>query len=422
MVTDDDRNLRQGLGPASPGVQPAAYSTGSSPCPVRDRGRPKLAALGALLVFAVGAVTLAFQTLFFVILGNPSADAAYQPALPLPFCRVIRSALPLAGVAPHRGVSAAGMRPRTGQYERRHHNRPTVVAGVNIRRSGALRVGCYVRAPCGSALSRTSSLPGLSFQARMSSRVGRGAYERRSLGGAPHVMVTHYTDAERSAAVATFDARYGEMEQVLWCLSVNSRAGLLVGESSPALEVLVWTVKSWWGVQGVRSETKAQMARALAESAARSPDLFGQVPDYGPDSVGFARERVAELVSRSMALGVPRREYSLSLQGSSLAHALAGARLRRLRPRGAWRPGLMGSSRGIPEGRRRDFRDGADHDRDHAWIGSLEPSSPLRALDKLTWWVGGGSASPAAEVRDPWQVTRGLGLALSERWPLPRQL
>jgi hypothetical protein len=57
---------------------------------------------------------------------------------------------------------------------------------------------------------------------------------------------------------------------------------------------------------------------------------------------------------------------------------------------------------------------------DDAWIGSLEPSSPLRALDKLTWWAGGGSASPAAEVRDPWRVTRGLGLALSDRWPLPR--
>ena len=48
--------------------------------------------LGALLVFAVGAVTLAFQTLLgvigigitilvFVILGNPSAGGAYQPAL-----------------------------------------------------------------------------------------------------------------------------------------------------------------------------------------------------------------------------------------------------------------------------------------------------------------------------------------------------
>jgi hypothetical protein len=61
--------------------------------------------LGALLVFAVGAVTLAFQTLFgvigigitilvFVILGNPSAGGAYQPALLPPFWRAIGSALP----------------------------------------------------------------------------------------------------------------------------------------------------------------------------------------------------------------------------------------------------------------------------------------------------------------------------------------
>jgi hypothetical protein len=45
-----------------------------------------------------------------------------------------------------------------------------------------------------------------------------------------------------------------------------------------------------------------------------------------------------------------------------------------------------------------------------AWIGSLEPRSPLRALDKLTWWLGGGSTGAAAEVHDPWQVPRQLGL------------
>ena len=61
--------------------------------------------LGALLVFAVGAVTLAFQTLlgvigigvtilFFVIIGNPSAGGAYQPALLPPFWRAVSSALP----------------------------------------------------------------------------------------------------------------------------------------------------------------------------------------------------------------------------------------------------------------------------------------------------------------------------------------
>jgi hypothetical protein len=33
----------------------------------------------------------------------------------------------------HARTSAAGMRSRTGRYECRHHNRPTVLAGVNIR-------------------------------------------------------------------------------------------------------------------------------------------------------------------------------------------------------------------------------------------------------------------------------------------------
>jgi len=60
--------------------------------------------------------------------------------------------------------------------------------------------------------------------------------------------------AERAAAVSLFDARFGEMEQVLWLLSVNSRPGLLAGESSPALEALVWTVKSWWGVHRTCSD------------------------------------------------------------------------------------------------------------------------------------------------------------------------
>lgn len=61
--------------------------------------------LGALLVFAAAAVTMAFQVLFgvigigltvlvFVVLGNPSAGGAYQPALLPPFWRALSSALP----------------------------------------------------------------------------------------------------------------------------------------------------------------------------------------------------------------------------------------------------------------------------------------------------------------------------------------
>ena len=61
--------------------------------------------LGAFLVFTTAATTMAFQTLFgvlgigvtvllFVVLGNPSAGGAYQPALLPPFWRTLSGALP----------------------------------------------------------------------------------------------------------------------------------------------------------------------------------------------------------------------------------------------------------------------------------------------------------------------------------------
>jgi len=61
--------------------------------------------LGTLIVFGAAAVTMAFQVLFgilgigvtvlvFVVLGNPSAGGAYQPALLPPFWRAISGALP----------------------------------------------------------------------------------------------------------------------------------------------------------------------------------------------------------------------------------------------------------------------------------------------------------------------------------------
>ncbi len=66
---------------------------------------PALWWLGALVVFGAAAVTMAFQVLFgvlgigltvvvFVVLGNPSAGGAYQPALLPPFWRAISGALP----------------------------------------------------------------------------------------------------------------------------------------------------------------------------------------------------------------------------------------------------------------------------------------------------------------------------------------
>ena len=215
--------------------------------------------------------------------------------------------------------------------------------------------------------------------------------------------------AERAAAISLFDARFGEMEQVLWCLSVNSRAGLLTGESSPVLEALVWTIKSWWGVQGVRSETKARMARALAESMTWSPDLFGPVTEYGPECAGYACERVAELVSRSRSLGVPRREYSLA---SKVLHWLM-----------PWRVPVYDSfvrgALGVPTS--------WDHPKAYRKVaaevfaiastmtGTPPGSAPLSRGHLCARWTSspGGpeaAAGTAAQVSDPWQVTRKLGL------------
>jgi len=111
-----------------------------------------------------------------------------------------------------------------------------------------------------------------------------------------------------------------------------------------------------------------------------------------------------------MSLGVPRREYSLA---SKVLHWLM-----------PWRvpvyDSFVRSVLGVPaswdhpEAYRKVsaeiFAMARAMTADSTWVGSFEPTSPLRALDKLTWWLGGGSSGAAAVVRDPWQVTRNLGL------------
>jgi hypothetical protein len=50
-------------------------------------------------------------------------------------------------------------------------------------------------------------------------------------------------------------------------------------------------------------------------------------------------------------------------------------------------------------------------DANPAWMGSLEPCSPLRAYGKCLWWFGGGNTAMAAEVQNPWRIVDELGLA-----------
>lgn len=63
--------------------------------------------------------------------------------------------------------------------------------------------------------------------------------------------------------VKLFGARYGEMKSVLWCLSTKARRFLLHGERLEVIEALVWTLRSWWGVQGLSRADGHGAARAL---------------------------------------------------------------------------------------------------------------------------------------------------------------
>lgn len=227
------------------------------------------------------------------------------------------------------------------------------------------------------------------------------------------VRLDELSDHELAEAVREFNARYGEMERVLWCLSTHSRAALLDQEDAPVVEALIWTIKSWWGVQGVRREAKAAMATALV-TLEWSPDLFEPVGTPPPGGEEYAVNLVASLVERSMALGVQRREYSLA---SKVLHWLL-----------PWRipvyDSFVRSSLGVPEAwdhpeayariARELFRAARDVTAANpAWVGSLDPRAPLRAFDKCLWWFGGGNVATAAEVRSPWRVVDELGLARS---------
>ena len=126
---------------------------------------------------------------------------------------------------------------------------------------------------------------------------------------------------------------------------------------------------------------------------------------------GRCRGNRCRAVKRTQALGVTRREYSLA---SKVLHWLL-----------PWRvpvyDGFVRQSLGVPGARdhppayrqivREEFAAvRAVTERNPAWVGSLEPRSPLRAFDKCLWWFGGGNVAAAAEVRRPWQVVDELGL------------
>ena len=176
------------------------------------------------------------------------------------------------------------------------------------------------------------------------------------------------------------------------------------------VDALVWTLKSWWGVQGVTTATRHAMVEALA-SMEWSESLFEPTVGAPVLAATGACDRVADLVSRSQEFGATRREYSLA---SKALHWLL-----------PWRipvydsfvrksldvPADWDHPRAYAHIAQRIFNEvRALDDTDTAWFGSIEPLSPLRALDKYFWWIGGGSAAQAAPVGNPWEPIDALGL------------
>lgn len=214
--------------------------------------------------------------------------------------------------------------------------------------------------------------------------------------------------SDLTAAVELFDSRHGESERVLWFLSQQARPELLAGAGGLIVETLVWTVKSWWGVQGVTTTSKTPIAQAIAE--------LGWSDVVFTESSGGVGEtvRVETAVAEACRLGAPRREFSLV---SKVLHWLLPWQIPAY-------DNYVRSELGVPDWEQpmvyRAVAEGLVRmatelsAEDDAWIGGIEPRSPLRALDKYLWWVGGGATGYTASISDPWSVVRGLGLTVAE--------
>ena len=212
------------------------------------------------------------------------------------------------------------------------------------------------------------------------------------------MSATHPNAARVVEAVAAYDARYGKVDNMMWRKSLAARPSLLNSMASSEVLDLIWTVKSRWGVQGVRSETR-QLAGDAFAAFAWSEELFSKSAAYDAGGRSFAVESVSGLVQDMMRRGVKRREFSLV---AKTMHWLL-----------PWRIPMYDSFvrgfLGIPTTRdpANDYAQVVEWEfavagelmsQGDAWIGASQPGSPLRALDKYLWWEAGGKSSQAPPI------------------------
>lgn len=219
------------------------------------------------------------------------------------------------------------------------------------------------------------------------------------------------TSTEASEAVRRYDSSFGEMELVLGCLGMSIRKNLKGHNSQQIAEALVWTLKSWWGVQGVRKESKAMMASALL-SLPISENMLEVRVGIATDAATIAAKLVKSLVEHTCALGCERKEVSLaskvlhwvlpwhvpvfdSFVCKELGVSIGGDPLRAYAELAQLKVAAAASLASWESN----------------WLGNIPPRSLLRALDKCLWWQGGGDSGKAVVVRNPWAVINELGIA-----------
>ena len=218
------------------------------------------------------------------------------------------------------------------------------------------------------------------------------------------------TTYEAKRGVETFNSRYAEMERALWCLSRAAVESLTASQPAQVIDELVWTIKSWWGIQGVRKETKSAAAQALIDLRL-DRDLLKPASRLDPNGVKVAVDLVSRFVDGMMRLGVSRREWSLA---SKTLHWLMPWRVPVydsfvkkslcISVNAEHKSAYWSIVRAEFEAAQRLLQESDD------WLGDIEPRSPFRALDKYLWWSAGGDADTATVVKDPWRVIRMLGI------------
>lgn len=209
-----------------------------------------------------------------------------------------------------------------------------------------------------------------------------------------------------STAVEAFNRKYGTMDTVVWDISKVVRSNLLNNDRSELTADFVWLVRSWMGIQGPPKSTKDFAARVLHRMQWASSD-FIEAMDFTDDAQRHAVQLVAELTESMLGEGASRREFSLA---SKVLHWIL-----------PWRIPIYDSfvrtmvgapTSAIPRDAYREIVTWEYHAaerllaQDASWMGQLEPRSPLHALDKYLWWVGGGDKANAVLVKDPEKVLR----------------